>query len=270
MKMQAYTVGFIGAGSMATAIIKGSIIKGAMHAKNISVFDIDTEKLSSLAQEMKITPAIDLVDLINVSDIIVLAVKPNVMATVLNEIKGYLGDKSVVSIAAGWSADMIRTIIGADKKVLRLMPNTPLMAGEGMCVMEIPHTLTDSEFEFIENLFGSLGLVEHAPAKAMDAVTAVSGSGPAYVYMFIEALSDAGVLCGLPRNQSTTLAAQTVLGAAKMVLETGRHPGALKDAVCSPGGTTIEAVKSLEQDGFRGAVINAVEQSANKSKSLNK
>ncbi len=266
--MKHYTVGFIGAGSMATAIIKGSVSTQAIRAEDITVYDIDKDKITSFAKEISINQSNSLRDLIDFSDIIFLAVKPNVMSAVLGDIKQHLGGKAVVSIAAGWSLDMIRAIIGDDKKVLRIMPNTPLLAGEGMSVMETPHSLDDATFEFIENVFELLGQVDHAPAKAMDAVTAVSGSGPAYVFMFIEALSDAGVLCGLPRDQSMKLAAQTVMGAAKMVLETGVHPGSLKDAVCSPGGTTIEAVKSLEQDGFRGAVINAVERCANKSKSI--
>ena len=137
-----------------------------------------------------------------------------------------------------------------------------------MTVFETPHTLTDDEFAYIEKMFASLGLVGKAAQKQMDAVTAVSGSGPAYAFMFIEALADAGVLCGLPRAQAVKLAAQTLLGSAKMVLETGGHPGALKDAVCSPGGTTIEAVKSLEESGFRGAIIKAAVQCARKSQML--
>jgi pyrroline-5-carboxylate reductase len=150
------------------------------------------------------------------------------------------------------------------------MPNTPLMVGEGMSVFETPTNLNDDEQSFISGIFSALGKVEYAPQKLMDAVTAVSGSGPAYVYIFIEALADAGVLCGLPRSTAMTLAAQTILGASKMVLDTKAHPGVLKDAVCSPGGTTIEAVKSLEQSGFRGAVIDAVEKCAQKSKALAK
>jgi pyrroline-5-carboxylate reductase len=204
------------------------------------------------------------------SDIIIIAVKPNVISAVLNELKPYIGDKPIVSIAAGWSAAMISQIVGENKKVLRLMPNMPLMAGEGMTVFETPNNLNNDEQAFVENIFSALGQIDHAPCKAMDAVTGVSGSGPAYVFMFIEALADAGVLCGLPRAQAQKLAAQTVMGSAKMVLDTGSHPGLLKDAVCSPGGTTIEAVKSLEQDGFRGAVISAVEKCAQKSQKLSK
>jgi pyrroline-5-carboxylate reductase len=137
-----------------------------------------------------------------------------------------------------------------------------------MSVFETPSSLNEHEIAFAKKLFSALGKVSYAQAKQMDAVTAVSGSGPAYVFMFIEALADGGVLCGLPRAEALTLAAQTVLGSAKMLLDTGTHPGALKDAVCSPGGTTIEAVKALELHGFRGAVIDAVEVCAKKSAAL--
>jgi pyrroline-5-carboxylate reductase len=264
--MSIYSLGFIGAGNMASAIIKGAIEKKIISPEYVHVYDIDRNKRNTL----KINLGIKVYESVNAlcedSDIILLAVKPNVLNSVLTEIKGI--DKPIVSIAAGWSADMIKSIIGIDRKVLRLMPNTPLMVGEGMSVFESPTNFDDEHRGFIESIFSSLGKVEHAPLKLMDAVTAVSGSGPAYVYMFIEALSDGGVLCGLPRDMAMTLAAQTVLGAAKTVIETGLHPGALKDAVCSPGGTTIEAVKALETNGFRGAVITAVEQCAKKSKAL--
>lgn len=266
--MTAYTLGFIGAGNMAQAIIKGAIKKNVIVADNVFVYDIDSEKTNALAESLGIHAADGLDALCQSSDIIVLCVKPAVMDNVLKQIKDNIGKKPLVSIAAGWSADRIRTIIGIDKPVCRLMPNTPLMAGEGMSVFEAPCDVPADALCFIEHLFASLGRIAHVPASAMDAVTAVSGSGPAYVFMFIEALSDAGVLCGLPRDTAMTLAAQTVMGAAKMVLDSGSHPGMLKDAVCSPGGTTIEAVKSLERDGFRGAVIKAVEQCRNKSQSL--
>jgi pyrroline-5-carboxylate reductase len=268
--MKTFTVGIIGAGNMASAIMRGAISSGVIDAQNICVYDIDTAKVAELQSLLNIRIAESLFDLVDSADIILLAVKPNVLGAVLADIKNDINGKAVVSIAAGWSGDMIKAFIGVDKKVLRLMPNTPLMVGEGMTVFETPHTLTDEEFMFVEKIFASLGLVEQASQKQMDAVTAVSGSGPAYVFMFIEALADAGVLCGLPRTQAVKLAAQTLLGSAKMVLDTGSHPGALKDAVCSPGGTTIEAVKSLEEDGFRGSVIKAVERCAKKSQSLGK
>lgn len=269
--MQTFTVGFIGAGNMASAIIKGAVNSGVIDAKNVCVYDIETDKTAALQTEFGVRLASDLPELVTQSKILLLAVKPNVLGAVLEDIIKYnLENKAVVSIAAGWSGDMIRSVIGADKRVLRLMPNTPLLVGAGMTVFETPHTLTDEEFAFVEKMFASLGLVEQAAQKQMDAVTAVSGSGPAYAFMFIEALADAGVLCGLPRVQAMKLAAQTLLGSAKMVLETDCHPGALKDAVCSPGGTTIEAVKFLEENGFRGAIIKAAEQCAKKSQSLGK
>ncbi len=266
--MKVYTLGFVGAGNMAAAIIKGAIEKKTLESQNVFVYDVDVQKLDALSKETDIGLAASLDELCAKSDIILLAVKPNVLPAVLESIKPLIGTKPVVSIAAGWSADMIKGIIGRDKKVLRLMPNTPLLVGEGMSVFETPTNLSDEEAAFVENVFSALGQIDHAQSKSMDAVTAVSGSGPAYVFMFVEAMADAGVLCGLSRAQAVKLAAQTVMGSAKMVLDTDSHPGALKDAVCSPGGTTIEAVKSLEQDGFRGAVINAVEQCAKKSQML--
>lgn len=263
--MSEYSLGFIGAGNMASAIINGAVEKRAVKASCVHVFDIDSAKVDAL-KSLGVNASASIEELCAASDIILIAIKPNVMNTVLDELKSF--DNPIVSIAAGWSATMIKGVVGAERKVLRLMPNTPLMAGEGMSVFETPGNFLSEHKEFIERIFSALGKIEHAPQKLMDAVTAVSGSGPAYVYMFIEALADGGVLCGLPRDQAMKLAAQTVLGSAKTVMDTGRHPGALKDAVCSPGGTTIEAVKSLETSGFRGAIINAVEQCAKKSRAL--
>ena len=266
--MKQYKLGFVGAGNMAQAIIKGAVEKRAVIANDIYIYDIDTERCSELSNRFGVHAAADIQTLADQSDILLLAVKPNVMGVVLAEIMSLDVHIPIISIAAGWSAAKIKDIVGSDTKVLRLMPNTPLMAGEGMSVFETPSDFSEDEIAFAEGVFSALGKVEYAPGKLMDAVTAVSGSGPAYVYMFIDALADAGVLCGLPRNTALMLAAQTVYGASKMVLDTGVHPGILKDAVCSPGGTTIEAVKSLEESGFRGAVIKAVQECANKSKAL--
>ncbi len=266
--MKEFKLGFIGAGNMAAAIIKGAVQKKVIPASAIKVFDVDEKKAFALANELGSETAMSLEDLCENSEMLVIAVKPNVMAAVLGEIKPCIQNKAIVSIAAGWSAEKIKQIIGDDKKVLRLMPNTPLLAGEGMTVFEMPCSLTDDEIAFVKSLFSALGQIDEVPCKMMDAVTAVSGSGPAYVFMFIEAIADAGVLCGLPRDKALKLAAQTVLGSAKMVLDTGSHPGALKDAVCSPGGTTIEAVKVLEQNGLRGSVISAVEKCAEKSHNM--
>ncbi len=264
----AYSFGFIGAGNMAYAIIKGAAENKIID--DINVFDIDERKKDEICKKFGANPAATIARLCEKSDIIILAIKPNVVEPVLSDIKDHIKSKTIVSIAAGWSAEKIQKIIGIDKHVCRIMPNMPLMAGEGMSVFETPCEIENDKKQIIEKLFNSLGQVEYASSAAMDAVTALSGSGPAYVFMLIEALADAGVLCGLARDLSLKLAAQTVLGAAKMVQTSKIHPGELKDAVCSPGGTTIEAVKSLERDGFRGAIIKAVEKCAAKSRLLAK
>lgn len=266
--MSEIRLGFIGAGNMASAIVHGAVEKKAASANHIAVYDIDSEKVKTLQESCGVHGAASLDELCERSDMLLLAVKPNVLPEVFKEL--CKRDLPLISIAAGWSAEKIKESYGNHKRVLRVMPNTPLMVGEGMSVFETPSSLSEHELTFAKKLFSALGKVSYAQAKQMDAVTAVAGSGPAYAFMFIEALADGGVLCGLPRAQAMTLAAQTLLGAAKMVLDTGTHPGALKDAVCSPSGTTIEAVKSLEQGGFRGTVIEAVEACAKKSGALAK
>lgn len=266
--MSEIKLGFIGAGNMAGAIIKGALEKNVIVPNHIIIYDIDTAKIKELQESYGIHGVASIAELCEKCDILLAAVKPNILPEVLRGLCNI--ELPLISIAAGWSAEHIKEFYGEHKRVLRIMPNTPLMVGEGMSVFETPSNFNEHELAFAKKLFGALGKVSFAQAKQMDAVTAVSGSGPAYVYMFIEALADGGVLCGLPRAQALTLAAQTVLGAAKMVIDTAEHPGALKDAVCSPGGTTIEAVKTLEQHGFRGAVIDAVEQCAKKSGAMAK
>jgi len=266
--MSEIKIGFIGAGNMAGAIIRGAVEKKVLAPNHVIVYDIDSDKVNTLQESHGVHGVSSIAALCEISDMLLLAVKPNVLSDVLKKLCDI--DLPLISIAAGWSANQIKEIYGKSKRVLRVMPNTPLMVGEGMSVFETPSSLGEHEMAFAKKLFGALGQVSFAQEKQMDAVTAVSGSGPAYVFMFIEALADGGVLCGLPRAQAYTLAAQTVLGSAKMVLDSGSHPGVLKDAVCSPGGTTIEAVKTLEKQGFRSAVIDAVEDCAKKSGSLAK
>ena len=266
--MGEYKLGLIGAGNMARAIIAGAIGKNVIGAGSVFVCDIDENKLKKMTAELGVGATKSAPELVISSDIVILAVKPNVLGNVLLDIKDAIGDKPMVSIAAGWSAAKIKGVAGNDKKVLRLMPNTPLMVGEGMTVFEAPSNLEAAEQAFVESVFAALGQIEHASTELMDAVTAVSGSGPAYGYMFIEALAAAGVKNGLPADSALKLATQTALGAAKMVAETGEDPGALKDAVCSPGGTTIQAVKSLEEDGFYDMISSAVGKAAARSKEL--
>ena len=261
-------IGFIGAGNMATAIIKGAVENKVVAPGHVIVYDIDSEKVSALQESHGVHGVNSVSTLCEMSDMLLLAIKPNVLPDVLKDLCG--ANLPLISIAAGWSSERIKEIYGSKERVLRVMPNTPLMVGEGMSVFETPNSLKEHELAFAKKLFSALGKVSFAQTKQMDAVTAVSGSGPAYVFMFIEALADGGVLCGLPRTEALRLAAQTVLGSAKMVLDTGMHPGALKDAVCSPGGTTIEAVQTLEEHGFRGAVIDAVDICAKKSGAMAK
>ncbi len=254
---------------MASAIIDGIIRSGVAPAKNINVSDKDISKLDAF-KDKGINVFDDNKSATAGCDIIVIAVKPGIVKSVMTEISETHGisEKLIISIAAGVSLDALSGYIGKDAKIIRVMPNTPAMVGAGMSALCKNSFVTDSEMDMAQNLFSTFGRAVIVNEKQMDAVTAVSGSGPAYVYMFIEALADGGVLNGLSRDTAYTLAAQTVLGAAKTVLDTGIHPGALKDMVCSPGGTTIEAVASLENDGFRGSVINAVNVCAEKSSRL--
>ena len=209
-------------------------------------------------------------------DAVMIAVKPKDVKSVLKQAAQYLTEKKVViSIAAGLSVEDLQRMAeegcgprGVKTKIIRVMPNTPAMVGAGMSALCRNEYVTEEEFEFVMKIFSGIGSAEEVEESLMDAVTGVSGSGPAYVYLFIEALADGGVLAGLPRAKAVKFAAQTVLGSARMVLEMGRHPGELKDAVCSPAGTTIEGVRALEAERFRHAVMNAVAASAEKSKNM--
>jgi pyrroline-5-carboxylate reductase len=264
-------LGFIGAGNMANAFIRGILSRGIVPPGNIYVYDIDMDKLNKLCAQLGVQMSDNNSHLASNSDIIILAVKPNMYSKVLDEIMESLSDdKILLSIAAGITVDYIKDKIGNKCKVIRTMPNTPALVGEGVIALSTYHDLTSDQRERIRAILSSLGMVVEVPENLMNAVTALSGSGPAYVSIFIEAMADGGVLAGLPREQAYRMAAQTVLGTAKLLLEWGLHPGELKDAVCTPAGTTIEAVRELEKHGFRGAVIEAVNKCANKAEIMEK
>jgi len=263
-------LGIIGVGNMGEAILRGFLASGNAGGTEIAVYDPYMEKCRLLEKECGVTSAESLEQLVQQSDILLIAIKPNVCSNLFAEHADLFTGKAVVSIAAGWGGERLRNALPASTRILRVMPNTPAMIGEGMIVFEAGDTLTNDEHAFAETLFVSVGDVISVEPKLMDAVTAVSGSGPAYVYLFIEALADGGVKAGLPRSVALKLAAQTVKGSAMMVSETGIHPGELKDRVCSPGGTTIDAVAKLEETGFRGAVIAAVDACWEKSKKISK
>lgn len=270
MRNQAIRLGVIGAGNMGEAILRGYLNSGYAADAMTAVYDPDMSKCLALEKDLGVTVVDSLASLIETSDMLLIAVKPNVCTNLFSEQFNRFSDKAVISIAAGWGGERLKNALPASARVLRVMPNTPAMIGEGMIVFESGDSLTADEHAFAETLFGSVGDVISVEPKLMDAVTAVSGSGPAYVYLFIEAMADGGVKAGLPRNVALKLATQTVKGAAMMVSETGVHPGELKDRVCSPGGTTIEAVAVLEQKGLRSAVISAVDASREKSERMSK
>lgn len=259
-------IGVIGCGNMAQAIIGGIVASNILPGEKILVSDTDEKKLNYIKDRLNVKITKDNKEIAANSDIIILAIKPNVHDNVIGEIKDCVKDNVViVTIGAGITIDYIEKAFDKEIKVIRTMPNTPALVGEGMAALCYNNIVSKEEIEEVVGIFESFGKVEIINEKLMDVVPAVSGSSPAYVYMFIEALADGAVLDGMPRDKAYKMAAQAVLGSAKMVLETGEHPGALKDKVCSPGGTTIEAVYSLEMSNFRGAVIQAMRKCTEKT-----
>jgi len=260
-------IGFIGAGNMGGAILKGILAKQFLPANEVLVYDINTDLCNRWKNEYHVGIANSRIDLAEKCEWIVLCVKPVFLADVIADIKPCLSnDKKVISIAAGWSIQMLQDSMGENcAQLLRVMPNTPALVGEGLLALCEETTLSDEDFCWAQKLFATLGTVQIIPERLIGAIIAVSGSSPAYVFMFIEAMADAAVKLGMPRQMAIECAAQAVLGSAKMVLETKLHPAVLKDQVCSPGGTTIEAVQVLEEEGMRGAVIKAMVACAEKN-----
>ena len=264
-------IGFIGSGNMAKAMIGGIVKSKLVDPSNVIASDLNELALENVKNEYGINVTTNSKEVVKFSDIVIVAVKPNVYDVVLEGVKELIdNEKIIVTIAAGKTIESIENVIGNDKKVIRTMPNTPALVNEGMSALCKNNNITDEELNMVKEIFNSFGKAEIVSEYLIDAVIGASGSAPAYVFMFIEAMADAAVLAGMPRNQAYTFAAQAVMGSAKMVLETGKHPGELKDMVCSPGGTTIEAVKTLEAEGFRSAVIKAIGDCIEKSKEMSK
>lgn len=266
-----YKLGFIGCGNMGSAMIGGVVKANIVAPSGIMGCDKCEKNLETLKQKYYIHTSNSNLDAANFSDILVLSVKPNFYEDVITEIKNATKkDAIIVTIAPGITIEKTQSLFGTKIKVVRVMPNTPALVGEGMSALCKSSEVTDDDLKSVIELLGSFSKTEIVEEKLMDVVTAISGSSPAYVYMFIEALADGAVLKGMPRDKAYKIAAQAVLGSAKMVLETGMHPGALKDNVCSPGGTTIAAVYSLEKNNFRGSVIEAVDVCTEVSKGMGK
>ena len=261
-------IGFIGMGNMATAIMKGLLKSYA--PEEILFSSAHEEKMAKVTAETGVPHASSNIECAKQVKYLVLAVKPQVLPKVFAELKDVVTKEQVIiSIAAGYSVADLTEGLGGDVRVVRSMPNTPAMVGEGMTGVCYDAALfTEEEKKTIEEIFTSFGKMEIVEEKLMDVVASASGCSPSYVYMFIEALADGCVRNGLPRKMAYNMAAQAVLGSAKMVLETGLHPGELKDMVCSPGGTTIEGLAALEENGFRGAIIKACDANFQKNKKL--
>jgi pyrroline-5-carboxylate reductase len=264
-------LGFIGVGNMGGAIIKGYIASGAGDARSVTAFDKDAERLSSFAAETGVAKAENIAALADGSDTIVLAVKPNNFEEVLPKLAAVrAGGRLVISMAAGVRISYIARFLGEDAKIIRIMPNTPATVGAGMTAVSRNARTSDAEFEQALSIFRAIGRAEPVDEALMDTVTAVSGSSPAYVYMFIDALAKSAARDGMDPAQARVFAAQAVLGAAKMVLETGVDPLTLRQNVCSPGGTTIEAVNVLLRNGFEDNIAEAVRACVEKSRMLTK
>ncbi|MDR3311729.1 MAG: pyrroline-5-carboxylate reductase [Spirochaetaceae bacterium] len=267
------TVGFIGAGMMGGALMKAvaSRLGDTGVGGRLCFTDLSAQRCHAVAKDVGAIPLESNTDLVQRCGVIFLAIKPQQLAPVVRETAPHLQGKILVSIAAGVSIPAIRKLLGGiPVPVVRLMPNLPATVGEGMIALCVDSSDDASReaADTVSSLLSRAGRVERVEERLMDCVTAVSGSGPAYGFVFIEALADAAVSLGMPRSQAYVYAAQTLRGAAAMVLETGAHPAVLKDGVCSPGGTTIEAVKALEAGGFRAAIIAAAAAAARRSVEL--
>lgn len=264
-------IGFIGCGNMGEAILKGLLQSGLVIPTHVWVYTPSAEHVRQLSDKYGVNPAQSAHEVAQAADIVIGAVKPGIMLRTLSDIASSLNKETLlVSIAAGITLAQLATALGHDRKIIRAMPNTPALVNAGMTSLTPNALVIPEEMDDILTIFRSFGMADVVDEALIHPVVGVSGSAPAYVFMFIEAMADAAVAGGMPRAQAYKFAAQAVMGSAQMVLDTGMHPGELKDMVCSPAGTTIEAVKVLEQKGFRSAVMTAIEACMAKSVALGK
>jgi len=263
----AVKIGFIGTGNMGGAILKG--LSGQNDKYELFAYEVNTKLADELSRVYPVKFLKSIEELVKACQAIIAAVKPVQMDTVMKQCAKYFDSSRLfITIAAGLPMKYYEDFLGTDKKIVRTMPNTPALIGEGMTVVSYGKNVKKDEMELVNDIFSSVGRVEELPEGMMSEVIALTSSSPAYVFMMIEAMADAAVRSGIPRNTSYRLAAQAVLGSARMVLETGRHPGDLKDMVCSPAGTTIEAVATLENKGFRNAIIEAMDECTKRAREI--
>jgi pyrroline-5-carboxylate reductase len=252
-------IGFIGCGNMGGAMLAGILDSGKCSAGDVMVSVKSEESAKAKNAQYHVEATTDNCAVARFAEVLFLAVKPQFYESVIREIRDCVSENQlIITVAPGKTFAWLTDTFGKELKFIRTMPNTPSLVREGMMGMSANARVTEDELIQVRELCGGFSRTEVIPENLMDVVTAVSGSSPAYVFLFIEAMADAAVAGGMPRSQAYTFAAQAVLGSAKMVLETGKHPGELKDMVCSPGGTTIQAVRVLEEKGMRSAVIEAM------------
>lgn len=265
------SIGFVGGGNMGEALVKGLIAAGVFSPDRIFAFDADPQRLEYLAKTYSIQPAAGLDDLAAACGIVLFAVKPQVLPAVLDRMRPLIMHNTlVISIAAGVPLATLTQALPEGTPIVRVMPNTPALVQQGASALSRNASVTDEQMRRAMEIFGAVGSAMEVEEKLMDAVTGLSGSGPAYVLLFLEAMIDAGVFMGLPRQISRQLALQTIQGTARMVVETGKHPSELKDHITSPAGTTIAGLLALEDRAFHGAVMRAVEAATVRSKELGK
>lgn len=259
MEAQTTRIGFIGFGNMAQAMAKGLINYAGISKTRVCACAAHSGKLQANCERIGVAPKDSAIDVVDNSDIVVVAVKPHMVGDVMRPVVGYLGGKAVVSVAAGLLCDFYTDLLGCESHHLSTIPNTPISIGKGIIACEKQHTLTPEQWSTFKELFGKIALVEQVEGKLLATASAVAGCGPAFAAMFIEALADGAVKNGLPRETAYKLASQMLSGTAELQLASGNHPATMKDAVCSPGGTTIKGVVALEDAGFRSAVISAID-----------
>ncbi|MDD3153693.1 MAG: pyrroline-5-carboxylate reductase [Victivallaceae bacterium] len=262
-------VAFLGTGKMAGAIAGGLVQTGTFRGEELIGYDVLPESLAEFGKHNGAGMAGSAAEAVDAAQIVVIAVKPQHLSAALSPVCGAFDGKMVISIAAGVPIARIAQLTGA-RRIVRVMPNTPALVGEGCGAFAVSEEVTSEDLSVVERILGAIGRFYRTGESLLDAVTALSGSGPAYVFDFISALADGGVTEGLSRNVALNLAAQTVLGSAKLVLESGKHPGELRDMVSSPAGTTIAGLNELENRAFRAAVISAVRAAASRSRELGK
>jgi len=269
MTLKEKKIGFLGAGNMAEALIRGLLKTGLVRPEAIFASDVRPDRIEELGSRYGIQPLSDNTLLVQRADVVILAVKPQVIQAVVEEIRSAVTPETLfISIAAGVGTATLRPLLPGRTRLIRTMPNTPALVLEGATAIARADDLEPGDLEIAQEIFSAVGKVVVLDETLLDAVTGLSGSGPAYVALIIEALADGGVKAGLDRQTAMTLSVQTVLGAARLLLETGSHPGQLKDMVASPGGTTIAGIHALEEGGLRHALISAVERATLRSKEL--